>query len=181
MRRRPRMPRGYPSVPKHLLQRWRPECIQEFRATARMRYDDGLSLAGQGRRTGAIYMWGYCAEMSLKAAYFSLTLSDTTPIAWTTHLRPAIDHGRNVRMISWPIHGAGHNVRAWAELLVAERAATPGRVLSPAISQEIQTCGQRIGELWNESLRYHKNLAYLYEVTKVRLATEWLLVNLDSL
>ena len=31
-------------------------------------------------------MWGYCAEMCLKAAYFSLTLSDTDPIAWTSHL-----------------------------------------------------------------------------------------------
>jgi len=146
-----------------------------------MRYDDGLSLAVQGRRTGAIYMWGYCAEMSLKAAYFSLTLSDTDPIAWTSHLRPAIDRGRNTHMITWPRGGDGHNVRAWAELLVAERAATPGRALTPAISQEIQACGQRIGELWNESLRYHNNLAYQHEVTKVRLAAEWLLVNLDSL
>ncbi|MHC5540312.1 hypothetical protein ACYOEI_18990 [Singulisphaera rosea] len=146
-----------------------------------MRYDDGLSLAVQGRKTGAIYLWGYCAEMCLKAAYFSLTLSETTPIAWGTHLQPAIHHARTVRMIAWPGHGAGHNVRAWAELLVAERAATPGKVLPQTTSQEIQVCGQRIGELWNESLRYHINLAYQYEVTKVRLAAEWLLVNLDSL
>ena len=74
------MARGNPSVPTRLLARWRPESIREFRATARLRYDDGISLAGQGRRTGVIYMWGYCAEMSLKAAYFSLTLADTTPI-----------------------------------------------------------------------------------------------------
>ena len=168
-------------MPKRLLQRWRPECIHEFRATARMRFDDGLSLAGQGRRTGAIYLWGYCAEMALKAAYFSLALSETTPIAWMTHLKPAIDRGRNVHMIAWPIHGQGHNIRAWAELLVAERAATPGKALPPAISRQIQACGQRIGELWNESLRYHSNLAYHHEVTKVRLAAEWLLVNLSFL
>src|SRR5947209_15425997 len=104
---------GNPSVPKRLLQRWRPECIREFRATARLRYDDGLSLAAQGRRTGAIYMWGYCAEMTLKAAYFSLSLTVTTPITWSGHLQPAIHHGRTVRMISWPNQGAGHNVRAW--------------------------------------------------------------------
>ena len=57
----------------------------------------------------------------------------------------------------------------------------PGKALSPAISQEIQTCGQRIGELWNESLRYHNNVAYQHEVTKVRLAAEWLLANLESI
>ena len=127
-------------------------------------------------------MWGYCAEMCLKAAYFSLTLSDTTPVAWTTHLRPAIDRGRNVHMISLARRGAGRNVTAWAELLVAERAATPGNPFSPAdFSQEIQACGQRMGELWNESLRYLSNLAYQHEVTKVRLAAEWLVVNLESL
>ena len=37
------------------------------------------------------------------------------------------------------------------------------------------------GQLWTESLRYHNNLAYQHEVTQVRLAAEWLLVNLDSL
>jgi hypothetical protein len=126
-------------------------------------------------------MWGYCAEMSLKAAYFSLTLADTTPITWGGHLLPAIQHGRNARMIVWPNPGAGHNVRAWAELLVAERAATPGRAYAAAIAQQIQACGQRIGQLRNESLRYHNNLAYQHEVTQVRLAAEWLLVNLDSL
>ena len=41
--------------------------------------------------------------------------------------------------------------------------------------------GQRIGQLWRETLRYHKNRAYLYEVRQVREATEWLLVNSDDL
>ena len=176
------MVRGNPNVPKRLLERWRPECIREFRATARLRYDDGLSLAGQGRRTGAIYMWGYCAEMSLKAAYFSLTLADTTPITGEGHLQPAIQRGRTIMMIAWPHQGAGHNVRAWGRVRwLPNAAATPGRAYAPAVARLVQTCGQRIGQLWNESLRYHDNLAYQHEVTRVRLATEWLLVNLGSL
>lgn len=147
-----------------------------------MRYDDGLALAGQGRRTGAIYLWGYCAEMCLKAAYFrSLMLPDTDQITIGGHIQPAINRGRNQMGIAWPNQGAGHNVRAWAELLVAERAATPGMAFAADFAQEVQACGQRIGELWKESLRYHNNLAYQHEVTKVRLAAEWLLVNLDSL
>ncbi len=119
--------------------------------------------------------------MTLKAAYFSLALTDTTPITWVGHLQPAIHHGRTVRMILWPNQGAGHNVRAWAELLVVERAATAGMAYAPADGRQIQACGQRIGQLWNESLRYHNNLAYQHEVTQIRLATEWLLIKLDSL
>jgi hypothetical protein len=140
-------------VPKRFLDRWRPESVDEFRAAARQRFDDGFALAGQGRRTGAIYLWGYSAEMALKAAYFSLTLAGTHPIDWKTHILAAIDHGRKVRMITWPTRGQGHNVRAWAELLVAERAATPGRAFSPNLGREVQSKGQKIGLLWNEMLR----------------------------
>jgi hypothetical protein len=168
-------------VPKRLKDRWRPECIREFRAAARLRYNDGLTLAGQGRRTGAIYMWGYSAEMTLKAAYFSLALADNAPINWNVHIQPAIHHGRTVRLIAWPHQGAGHNVRAWAELLVADRAALPGMAYDPDTGLQIQTCGQRIGQLWSETLRYHNNLAYPHEVTQVRLAAEWLLANLHTL
>ncbi len=126
-------------------------------------------------------MWGYSAEMALKATYFSLTLAETTAIDWKTHLKPAITHAQTTHGITWPNHGSGHNVRAWAELLVAERATIAGRAYSPEDGRQIQTCGQRIGRLWSETLRYHNNLAYQYEVTQVRLCAEWLLVNLGSL
>jgi hypothetical protein len=119
--------------------------------------------------------------MTLKAAYFSLTLAEMDTITWASHIQPAISHGRNVRSIAGPNQGAGHNVRAWAELLVAERAAIPGMAYLAATGRQIQACGQQIGLLWSESLRYHKNLAYPHEATQVRLAAEWLLANLDSL
>jgi hypothetical protein len=164
-----------------LRDRWQPECIRELRAAAFQRFHDGLALAGRGRGTGAIYLWGYTAEMALKAAYFSLTLAERDPITWGGHVLPAINHGRNVHLIAWPVQGQGHNVRAWAELLVAERAALPGRAYSTSDARQIQTCGQRIGLLWGEALRYHKNVAYPYEVTQVRLAAEWLFVHVETL
>ena len=167
-------------MPKRLKDRWRPESIREFWAAARLRYNDGLALAGQNRRTGAIYMWGYSAEMALKAACFSLTLGDTIPITWGSHIHPAIHRGRTVHQIAWPNQGAGHNVRAWAELVVAEHAARPGREFDPDTARQLQICGQRVGQLWSETLRYHNNIAYLFEVTQVRQATEWLLANLPS-
>jgi len=47
--------------------------------------------------------------------------------------------------------------------------------------REVQSCGQGIGQLWSEALRYHKNVAYVYEMNQVREAAEWLLVNSDVL
>jgi hypothetical protein len=169
-------------MPRRLPGRWQPESIREFRASARQRFADGLALAAQGRRTGAIYLWGYSAEMTLKAAYFRLTgLGPTDVITWGGHVLQAINHGRNFLGIPWPTAGQGHNVRAWAELLVAERAATPGAGYVHPFGQEVQACGQTIGQLWSEALRYHKNVAYVYEMNQVREAADWLLSNSHAL
>jgi hypothetical protein len=167
------------SMPRRLIDRCQPDSIGEFRASARQRYNDGLVLVGSGNRTAAVYLWGYAAEMTLKAAYFSLFgLAEDDVITVAGHIRPAINRGRAAPLsIAWPIPGDGHNVRAWAELVVGVRALAPATAYGVAFAAQVQACGQRIGQLWRETLRYHKNRAYLYEVRQVREATEWLLVN----
>jgi hypothetical protein len=168
-------------MPKRLPNRWQPESIREFRASARWRFDEGMALAAAGYRTGAMYLWGYSAEMILKAAYFTLLgRVETASLTWGGDILPAINAGR-VMGIAWPVSGQGHNVRAWAELLVARHAATPGAAYPSDFGQKVQAYGQSIGQLWSESLRYHKNVAYLYEMNQVREAAEWLLVNSDTL
>jgi hypothetical protein len=166
-------------MPRRLIDRCQPDSIREFRASALQRYNDGLALAGTGNRTAAIYLWGYVAEMTLKAAYFSLFgLAEDDVITFPAHIRPAIDRGRAAPLsISWPSQGAGHNVRAWADLLVGVRALAATTAYSPAFAAQVQGCGQRIWQLWRETLRYHKNRAYLYEVRQIREATEWLLIS----
>jgi hypothetical protein len=121
--------------------------------------------------------------MTLKAAYFSLSgLAEDAVITVPGHIQPAINRGRAAPLrIAWPNPGAGHNVRAWAELLVGVRALAPDTAYSPAFAAQVQGCGQRAWQLWRETLRYHKNRAYLYEVRQVREAVEWLLVNSDDL
>ncbi|HLN26880.1 MAG TPA: hypothetical protein VK395_03995 [Gemmataceae bacterium] len=168
-------------MPRRLLDRCNPDSIREFRAAARQRFDDALALAGQGRRTGAIYLWGYTAEMTLKASYFSLIgLAETHLITWNADLQPAINRGRGLG-IAWLPQGAGHNVRAWSELLVAVRALLPATTYPPPFDLEVQRRGQRIEQLWRETLRYRKNYAYLFEMRQIREATEWLLVNSHAL
>ncbi len=169
-------------MPKTLLERCRVDCISEFRTAARQRFDDALALSAAGRRTGAIYLWGYTAEMILKAAYFSfLGLTETDPISWNKDLKAAIDRGRSMFRIAWPREGAGHNVRAWAELLVAERASTAPAAYAGSWGRDVQKQGQRIYEVWRETLRYHKNFACLYEMRQARQAAEWFWVNSDAL
>jgi hypothetical protein len=169
-------------MPKRLPARWQPESIREFWASAQLRFEEGLALAGKGHRTGAIYLWGYSAEMILKAAYFRLMgLRETAVLTWNGNIQPAIDRGRHVLGIVWPIPGQGHNVRAWADLLIAERAALPGGAYAYPFAQEVQECGQSIGQLWSETLRYHKNRAYSYEMNQVREAVAWLLANAHAL
>lgn len=166
-------------MPRRLLDLCQPDSIREFRASARERYDDGLALAAAGRRTGAIYLWGYAAEMILKGAYFTFQIvPEVDVITVQGHIQGAINKAQATPLlIAWPKTGAGHNVRAWAELLVAERALTPATAYAPPFGQEVQRCGQQVGQLWREFLRYHKNFAYRYEVRQVREAVEWLLVN----
>ena len=172
---------GLLTMPRRLLERCNPDSIREFRAAARHRYDDALVMACQGRRTGAIYLWGYTAEMIVKAAYFSfIGLPETHAVGWRTDLRPAIERGRALQ-INWPPQGEGHNVRAWAELLVNVRAHSPTTSFAPSFALEIQSRGQRIEHQWRETLRYRKNYAYLFEMRYVREAAEWFLVNSTAL
>ena len=169
-------------MPRRLPDRWQPESIREFRASAQRRFDEGMALAVAGYRTGAIYLWGYTAEMILKAAYFALLgRGETAVLTWKADIRPEIDASRALGIV-WRKSGQGHDVRAWAELLVTRRVATPGAAyLSTQFGQEVQECGQIIGQLWSEGLRYHKNLAYLYEMNQVREAAEWLPVHSSAL
>jgi hypothetical protein len=93
-------------MPSRLLERCNPDSIREFRAASQRRYDDGLALAAQGRRTAAIYLWGYAAEMTLKAAYFSfIGHPEAATITWGGHLLPAINAGRQAQ-VAWPNAGS---------------------------------------------------------------------------
>src|SRR5205085_1049225 len=117
----------------------------------------------------------------LKAAYFSLIgLPETQVITWRGDLQPAINRGVGTG-IAWPASGAGHNVRAWAELLVAVRALSHGTAYSAPFDLEVQRHGQRVEQLWRETLRYRKNYAYFHEVRQIRETAEWLLVHAEIL
>jgi hypothetical protein len=163
-------------MPKYLLARRQPDSIREFRTAASERFKDARAARTAGRRTASIYLCGYAAEMTLKAAYFaSIGFPPTRPIT-TRDLEAARNVGIGTYRILWP--GRFHNVRAWSELLVEHRSRTPGgKYLLASFGDEIKERGRRIEPIWSETLRYHKNIAYHHEVERVMAAAGWLLNN----
>jgi hypothetical protein len=64
-------------MPKLLLARsiQAPETVGSFLAAADQRFKDAEALEAAGRRLGAVYLYGYAAEMLIKSAYFRVVRS----------------------------------------------------------------------------------------------------------
>ena len=163
-------------MPRFLLDRCGDDCIRSFQAAAQVRFADGMLAARAERRTAAIYLWGYAAEMLIKAAYFTAIGFGRTRIIQFGDLNDA----RNRAIIApynilWPSAGKFHNVRAWCDYLVAYRSASPGiPYFDPGFGGKIKRRGMQIEPIWRETLRYHENLAYPHEVERMRSAVAWL-------
>jgi hypothetical protein len=158
-------------MPRLLLDRLSPDCIQGFRAAARARYADGCILAEGEHRLAAIYLWGYAAEMCVKAAYFTLHGFGATQSIDAAALKTAAVEAK-LYGIRWTNQ---HNLYAYASLVVGKRASL-GRVYSShAFANDFVGHAQTIYNRWRETLRYHYNQAYLFELERVRVSVEWLL------
>jgi hypothetical protein len=119
--------------------------------------------------------------MLLKAAYFQVIgFTDNQPIS-TSDLRNAVASAANLGVV-WPAQGQFHNLGAWAELLVTTRAGTPGLGYGdPRFASRVESAARAIWSRWRETLRYHKNVAYLHEVNRVQEAVHWLLMQSATL
>ena len=163
-------------MPQYLLDRRRPDSIREFRLAAFERFEDGRAAESAGRRTAAVYLCGYAAEMTLKAAYFAVLGFPPAREISIGDLAAARNVGISTYRILWPNPGKFHNVRAWSELLVEHRSHSAGVAYPvPGFGDEVRLRGRRLEPLWSETLRYHKNIAYLHEVERVMEAAGWLL------
>jgi hypothetical protein len=164
-------------MPKSLLNRTKLDSIREFRAAAAVRFRDGEALASHGRRTAAIYLWGYSAEMTLKAAYFAAVGYSETRVITKNDLYGAVNAAIKSYHVAWTNRNL-HEVRAWANLLVEFRSRSPAIPYAlPDFGNEVKRMGRRIEPLWSETLRYRKIVAHPSEVERMRQASGWLLAN----
>jgi len=164
-------------MPRFLPDRFAVECVREFERAADERHADATRLADAGRRTGAIYLYGYVVEVLLKAAFLRLAgHADDEPISIGV-LWGYVGQKPTSMARSFGLPGAKnlHDLVAWAELLVAYRASRPALVypdswFGKVLARNVLVVSQR----WTEGLRYHKNVAYEHELVAVRTACKWL-------
>lgn len=158
-------------MPKRLPHRFQPDSIAEFRAAARERAIDAITLQESNRRTAAIYLWGYVAEMTLKAAYFDAFGFEESQTIAKKDLYQALHPNKGL-----------HDLGLWAQTLVKLRAGEPKLAYAdPTFGIEVTKKAQSLYELWKEWIRYHRNVAYLHEVALARREAEWLLAHSSEL
>ena len=147
-------------MPRNLLDRCAIDCIAEFRAAARKRFDEAETLATNEHRLGGIYLCGYAAEMTVKAAYFSFigfALHDPISIA---DMKAAASKGSSV--LGTPVFPNLHHVECWARLLIAERVAA-AKAYPARFVVGLLKASQTVQRHWRETLRYRKNQAYPFD------------------
>lgn len=162
-------------MPRPLLARVAPECIQEFERAADERHADALALAGAERRTGAIYVCGHVVEMILKAAFLRLAgHADDDPITMSTLRNYVGESGTSTaRSLGLPGSRNLHDLSAWANLIVAYRADRGLVYPEPGFDAALLANVAVIHALWSETIRYHKNVAYVHELARVRISCQW--------
>src|SRR5437660_8473472 len=106
------MPRANRALGRH-------HSVLAFRAAAGARHREAIRLAVSGHRLGAIYLYGYVAEMLLKAAYFRLRgWGPHTPI---THSDMTAARSRAITAYHLAWLDRLHDLTGWARLLAQGR------------------------------------------------------------
>ena len=132
------------------------------------RYWDGIDLATspEARRTAAIYLMGYVAEMLLKVAFFRVT---GFPPGQAVDLRAITTHA------AWTKANL-HNLDGLTDLLIAERGLR-GRAFDPVFAGQLKACVLTVASHWRETLRYRHTPAAETELVEVYQNVDWLRAN----
>jgi len=157
-------------MPKRLVDRLGTESIRGFRSAAEVRLADGDALALAGHRTGAIYLWGYAAEMCLKAWYFEVIAFDRRRRIVMADFRSADGRAKSLGTKNL---GKFHGLVAWAELIRAECSYLV-RPLANWFGNQLIAVAQKVQLVWCVDLRYHDNVASAREALLTREAVGWI-------
>jgi hypothetical protein len=171
---------GGTPLPLTLVRRSGRDTLGKLEGSSVLRMREAEALRGAMHPLGAVYLYGYVIETSLKAAYYRVIgLVSGTLVDNQLHRLPAENAIKN--MAALPAHPqgatiAGHNVIGWARLLEQARAVpTPGRLpLDPTLANELHHRMQEVFECWAEFLRYRRNIPYNQEVETMRNSARWI-------
>jgi hypothetical protein len=150
----------------------------ELERAAWERYWDGVTLATDAgvRSTGAIYLLGYVAQVTLKSAYYRVRQVPATQDL-SAELR-GLRARATVLGVNW--QGNWHNLDSLARLLVTERRVRE-QAMDPMFEATFQGHVRVVSLNWTETLRYKDTRAESPEVEAVYDSTDWLLINYENL
>jgi hypothetical protein len=126
------------------------ETLQDMESAADDRFWEGLELATQGRLLGALYVWGYVAEMLLKVGAFRVDGASPGEMVGP-RLGPAKVYGK--ARFSHIGYESGHSVEFWAAFL-REKRVDAGRPFSAVAWSDLALRASNIHARWLVSLRY---------------------------
>ncbi len=139
-------------------------------------------MAGSDNRTlrfGAIYLWGYAVEMTIKAAFFrTLGFDDEKRL----QINPQSVRGQAATYgLTWQGRSL-HDLKEWTRLLIAVRASPliATRMTTSAAS-ELRRRSSSVAGLWAEWMRYHAVVASSAELLRMQLQAKWFVDRFDSL
>jgi hypothetical protein len=155
-----------------------PDSVHDFERAADQRYAEATFLAANGLHVGgAVYLFGYVAEMVLKSATFRFLKGGkaTDPISEgerkavekmiKTDLKP---HPNYNQLIQGP-----HNFLSWANWLVL----VSGTRYSPQLGSDIISNAENVFNHWDPNMRYHELSVTPAGLAVVQTSTDWLRAN----
>ena len=164
------------SVPLSLVHRAGVDTLGKLERAAVKRFREARRLQEAGEALGAVYLYGYSAEITLKVAYYRIIgLVPTTPIDQRLHRRPA--ENRISAMTPLASGPPGHNISGWAKLVEQTRPVrwpTAFAVVYYHRVDDLVAC-------WAEFLRYRANEPFQEELRAVRQAAWWFRRNSGTL
>lgn len=150
-----------------------PETLQDFEVAADARYWDAVHLAVESRQHGAIYLFGYVAEIRLKLACFRIDRArPSDPIA--SLLGPVRTYQR--RYLPTLKTENYHSLEFWLYLLRHKRTRL-GQPLLPPFDQRLVQCVRRIHSSWRVEMRYRADSPSLQDMVNVYNDVSWLHTN----
>jgi len=146
------------------------ESILELEAAMRDRLEDAFTLAVEGKSFAACYLFGYVAEIALKTTYFRFQQKPVT-----------IDIAADIKSMHKKLQAVQpsanlHNVEAWAEQIIAARAAV-NRALDAPLDSSLRTRASAVADHWAETIRYRRSVPANDEALELFEQATWFLDN----
>ena len=148
--------------------------LGEYEVAGEDRFRDAMVLARQGRRMGAIYMFGYVVEAMLKCAFFRLL--DYRPETLIRLGAGGVDDPRQLGRTDLGVteHAEGpHNPLFWARMVVELRIRNESP-LSAEATRALISKAQRIRNNWKVAMRYCRDRSDLTDLREVWKDVMWM-------